>query len=241
MEKVKVENKVVEYEIITTKKFRQVVKVQFDEKYSDELNETKITPSDIGFGLGEEIEGDETKTFSTKIVNEPPDEFITYTYIGETDTIGKNLHYQGTNRVMDETKKILGWGNFVPTKTKSVLLFKSYSNCGNNNGNKIIYLTCSMNLVEQLWRSSKLKELSSYIIKYGYDRDADYLYDEYEVDNGLDFLTLIHKKRNGYDVKIWTYEVQKYIEFGKMVFERPFLFCNSNNDTQILLENQGNL
>ena len=32
------ENKVVEYEIITTKKYRQVVKVQFDEKYSDELD-----------------------------------------------------------------------------------------------------------------------------------------------------------------------------------------------------------
>ena len=41
------ENKVVEYEIITTKKYRQVVKVQFDEKYSDKLDETKITPSDI--------------------------------------------------------------------------------------------------------------------------------------------------------------------------------------------------
>ena len=30
----------------------------------------------------------------------------------------------------------------------------------------------------------------------------DELYDEDEVDNGLDFLTLIHKKRNGLDVKI---------------------------------------
>ena len=59
METVNEENKVVEYEIITTKKYRQVVKVQFDEKYSDELDETKITPSDINFGLGEEID-DET-------------------------------------------------------------------------------------------------------------------------------------------------------------------------------------
>ena len=45
------ENKVVEYEIITTKKYRQVVKVQFDEKYSDKLDETKITPRDIDFGM----------------------------------------------------------------------------------------------------------------------------------------------------------------------------------------------
>ena len=50
MENVNSENKVVEYEIITTKKYRQVVKVQFDEKYSDKLDETKITPSDIFFG-----------------------------------------------------------------------------------------------------------------------------------------------------------------------------------------------
>ena len=63
----KVENKVVEYEIISTKKFRQVVKVQFDEKYSDKLDETKITPRDIDFGLGEEIDGD--VSFTTKIVN----------------------------------------------------------------------------------------------------------------------------------------------------------------------------
>ena len=78
MENVNVENKVVEYEIITTKKYRQVVKVQFDEKYSNELDETKITPSDIDFGLGNEIDGETTHTFSTKIVNEPPDRFMTY-------------------------------------------------------------------------------------------------------------------------------------------------------------------
>ena len=106
MENVNEENKVVEYEIITTKKYRQVVKVQFDEKYSDELDETKITPSDIDFGLGKEIEGDETKTFSTKIVNEPPEKFMTYT------------------RFSEKNEPNLDWGNFVPNKeTKSVMYF----------------------------------------------------------------------------------------------------------------------
>ena len=42
MENVYEENKVVEYQIITTKKYRQVVKVQFDEEYSNRLDETKI-------------------------------------------------------------------------------------------------------------------------------------------------------------------------------------------------------
>ena len=83
MDNLSKENKVVEYEIITTKKFRQVVKVQFDEKYSDKLDETKITPSDIDFGLGEVMGDETTQTFSTKIVNEPPEKFMTYTYTGE--------------------------------------------------------------------------------------------------------------------------------------------------------------
>ena len=75
MENVNSENKVVEYEIITTKKYRQVVKVQFDEEYSNRLDETKITPSDIDFGLGEVLI-DEV-SFSNKIVDETPDRFLT--------------------------------------------------------------------------------------------------------------------------------------------------------------------
>jgi hypothetical protein len=202
MDNLSKENKVVEYEIITTKKFRQVVKVQFDEKYSDKLDETKITPSDIGFGEGEEVEGDETKTFSTKIVNEPPEKFITYTT------------YQSSK------DKELGWGNLVPTKTKSktksVLVFTSTSHRGNNNANKVVYLTCSMDVVEKLWESSNLKELSSYIVSY------DYLQvriggDEEKVDNGLQFLKLIHKKREGKDAFLWVYNLQDFIEYGSRV------------------------
>ena len=133
------ENKVVEYEIITTKKYRQVVKVQFDEKYSEELDETKITPSDVDFGEGEEVEDDKTTTFSTKIVNEPPDRFMTY--------------------VKQYNQTRLGWGNFVPNKTKvnSVLVSIHHSNRGNNNKNKVVFLSCSTDLVEQLWKSSKIK------------------------------------------------------------------------------------
>jgi len=211
MEQVKVENKVVEYEIITTKKFRQVVKVQFDEKYSDELDETKITPSDIVFDEGEEIKGDETITFSTKIVNEPPDRFMTY--------------------VNQYNKTMLGWGNFVPNKTKvnSVLVFVSHSNRGNNNKDKVVFLHCSTDLVEQLWKSSNLEELSSYIVSFDYlKRDSWFGRDtEEEVDNGLDILTLIHKKRNGQDTDVHLYEVQNYIEVGEMVY-RPHMYRNQD-------------
>ena len=104
MENVNSENKVVEYEIITTKKYRQVVKVQFDEKYSDELDEIKITPSDIDFELGEEMEGE--VSFSTKIVNETPDMFMTLSY---------------------SDKSPLCLSKVVPNGTKSVLHFLSNS------------------------------------------------------------------------------------------------------------------
>ena len=157
MENVNSENKVVEYEIITTKKYRQVVKVQFDEKYSDELDETKITPNDIDFGLGEEMDGEETKTFSTKIVNEPLE-----TGFRSPTTKNGLITFDG------ETKKKVRWGNFVPKETKSVLVYKSEYRYGKNNGDKIIYLNCPNDLVEQLWRSSNLKDLSSYIINYEY-------------------------------------------------------------------------
>ena len=207
MENVNSENKVVEYEIITTKKYRQVVKVQFDEKYSDRLDDNKITPRDIDFGLGEEIEGDETRTYTTKIVNEPPEKFITYTNLGN----GK-------------PQRDLGWGNFVPSKTKSVLVFLSFSGRGNNNKNKVVYLSCSMDLVEQLWESSNLKELSSFIVSYEYLISRWNWKGEPDADDGLDFLTRIHNKRTGKDTDIWIYEVQEYIEFGNWVVSHPHFF-----------------
>ena len=156
MENVNVENKVVEYEIITTKKFRQVVKVQFDEKYSDELDETKITPSDIDFGLGEEMKDEQTYNFSTKILNEPPETCFRRSQNGLI-TYNSNRH-----RFDGDSKKKVGWGNFVPKETKSVLVYQSHFRYGKNNGDKIIYLNCPIDLVEQLWRSSNFKDLSSY-------------------------------------------------------------------------------
>jgi hypothetical protein len=211
----KQENKVVEYEVITTKKYRQVVKVQFDKKYSNELNETKITPSDIDFELGEEIKGEETQTFSTKIVNETPDcssKFMTYLHLG------------------DRPKPRLGWGNFVPNKTKSVLVFKSNSCRGTNNMNKVIHLTCSMDLVEQLWKSSNLKELSSHIVSFQYllSRRDQKEEEIKEWENGLDFLKRIHIKRKSKPTEIWIYEVQDYIEFGKFVIYDPWLFSKGD-------------
>ena len=170
------------------------------------MDETKITPRDIDFGLGEEIEGDETKTFSTKIVNEPPEKFITY------------------NRICNKPEPTLGWGNFVPSKTKSCLVFVSTSGRGNNNKNKVVYLSCSMDLVEQLWKSSNLKELSSFIVSYEYLISRWNWKGEPDADDGLDFLTRIHKKRTGQDTKIWIYEVQEYIEFGNWVVQRPWIY-----------------
>ena len=169
MDNLSKENKVVEYEIITTKKFRQVVKVQFDEKYSDKLDETKITPSDIGFGEGEEVEGDETKTFSTKIVNEPLE-----TGFRSPTTKNGLITFDG------DTEKVVRWGNFVPKETKSVLVYKSEHRYGKNNGEKIIYLNCSYDLVEQLWTNSNFKDLSSYIISYEYLCDMVDHYKQYK-------------------------------------------------------------
>ena len=231
MENVNEENKVVEYEIITTKKYRQVVKVQFDEKYSDELDETKITPSDIDFGLGTELTDETTKTFSTKIVNEPLE-----TGFRSPTTKNGLITFGG-----DNDKKVR-WGNFVPKETKSVLVYKSEYSYGKNNGDKIIYLNCPNDLVEQLWRSSNLKDLSSYIISYEYIEDfigrerelrEDYSslfnyklediknsdiglhYDDDKVENGLDLLKTIYKKQNKSGVDLVVLEVQSYIGLGQ--------------------------
>jgi len=206
------ENKVVEYEIITTKKYRQVVKVQFDEKYSEELNETKITPSDIDFGeidlfpeAGREIKDAKTTTFSTKIVNEPPDGLITY--------------------VREHNGNKLGWGNYVPdkNKVKSVLVFVSHSNRGKNNTNKVVFLSCSTDELEELWRRpNTLPLLSSYIVSYDYLQNK--LWGEEEVGSGYEFLTVIDKKRNGQEIIISAYEVQDYIEFGEWGVSNPNRF-----------------
>ena len=182
MENVNSENKVVEYEIITTKKYRQVVKVQFDEKYSDELNETKITPSDIDFELGEEIDGD--VSFTTKIVNEKPDRFLTF---------------RNPNTLRDTPE--LFWGEVVPNGTKSVLKYTNNSGRGQHTTPLTIYLNCDHSLVEVLWSYSHIKELSSFIIDF-------FPHSSYE--NGLDILKTIYKLRKGTCVNICVYEVSYF-------------------------------
>ncbi len=196
------ENKVVEYEIITTKKYRQVVKVQFDEKYSEQLDETKITPSYIDFGEGEEVKDEKTTTFSTKIVNESPDRLITY--------------------LNHNNEKKLGWGNYVPdkNKVKSVLVYVSRTRRGKNNTDKVIFLSCSTHRLEELWKRSNLQDLSSYIVSYDY-LQRKFRFDEEEVGSGYEFLSVIDKKRNGKDTFISLYEVQDYIESGWQCVFRP--------------------
>ena len=172
MENVNSENKVVEYEIITTKKYRQVVKVQFDEKYSDELDETKITPSDIDFELGNEIDGE--VSVSTKIVNETPDRFLTFQHQDK------------------DTEKVLSWGEVVPNGTESVLTYQNKSSRGEYTDPMIIYLNCPHTLVEELWNDSKIKELSSYFVNF---KVQDVTVHPKMFDNGLDCLKKLYKKR----------------------------------------------
>ena len=186
MENVNEENKVVEYEIITTKKYRQVVKVQFDEKYSDELDETKITPSDIDFGLGNEIEGDETQTFSTKVVNEPPEKFMTY------------ISYEW------KIEPILRWGKVVPQGTKSVLYYENRGSRGQYRNPITIYFSCPHTLVVELWSNSKIKELNSHILGCGKLKE--------HFDTHLDCLKTIYKKRTGSQVNIIVSDVGFYHE-----------------------------
>jgi hypothetical protein len=159
MENVNKENKVVEYEIITTKKYRQVVKVQFDEKYSDELNETKITPSDIDFELGEEIDVDES--FTTKVVDETPDKL---------KTLYKLMTFSNEGSI--------SWGEVVPKGTKSVLTYNNFTWDGTNGEcfkhiPITVYLNCPYRLVEELWNSSKIKELSSYFVGYDFPKSLE--------------------------------------------------------------------
>ena len=98
-------------------------------------------------------------------------------------------------------------------------------------------------MVEQLWRSSNFKDLSSYFISYEYLRDwyieEDLLIekgldkseihngingerlvqvglydDDDRVENGVDLLKTIYKKQNKRGVSVDVYEVQKYVELG---------------------------
>ena len=117
------------------------------------------------------------------------------------------------------------------------MVYQSQYRYGKNNGDKIIYLNCPIDLVEQLWRSSNFKDLSSYIISYEYlDDMVDYNneyeysknlteeencnsniglhYDDDKVENGLDLLKTIYKKQNKKGVDIVVFEVQSYVGLG---------------------------
>ena len=210
MENVNSENKVVEYEIITTKKYRQVVKVQFDEKYSDELDETKITPSDIDFELGEEIDVDES--FTTKVLNETPDKL---------KTLYKLMTFSNEGSI--------SWGEVVPKGTKSVLTYNDHSWNGRsgrrfNHIPMTLYLNCPHTLVEELWNSSKIKELSSYIVSYDFPTSLGLSNYDLEklnshllniFDNGLDCLKTIKKHSCGEGVYVSVYDVRFYQLTGR--------------------------
>ena len=104
------------------------------------------------------------------------------------------------------------------------------------NKDNVVFLSCSTDLVEQLWKSSNLQELSSYIVSFDYliKRDVFLRRDtEIEVDNGLDFLTLIDKKRNRENTDIYVYEVKNYIEVGEMVYQ-PHHYHNEDGGGKIL-------
>ena len=188
--------KVVEYEVITTKKFRQVVKVQFDDMYSDKLNESKITPSDLDFGIGEEIDGN--VSFKTKVVRETPDKFMTFS-----------------------EKDSLSWGRVVPFGTQSVLTFGNSGSRGFTNS-VTIYLNCPLTIVEDLWSNSNIIELSTYIIDFdcithprlSTNKDGTHSFEcdsrKHLFENGSDCLKTIHKKRNGNDITITVFEVGHY-------------------------------
>ena len=235
MENVNSENKVVEYEIITTKKFRQVVKVQFDQKYSDELNETKITPSDIDFELGEEIDVDES--FTTKVVDETPDKL---------KTLYKLMTFSNEGSI--------SWGEVVPKGTKSVLTYNGF--CPRYVGQTdflkynpvTIYLNCPYRLVEELWNRPDIKELSSYIVSYDFPTSLGGQ-SNYEIlksssdlhhilDNGLECLKTIKQQSEEEGVYVGVYEVRFYQLTGRK--DIPKHYCSDwkeRNDYVVLHQN----
>lgn len=132
------------------------------------MDETKITPNDIDFELGEEIKG--KVSFSTKMVNEPPERFITFN---------------------GNTKRSLCWGRIVPNETSSVLNHTRTLVSGKELTSIIIYLNVPLDFVEYLWNSSKIKELSSYVISFDYFGER-YLYDDDET--SYDILKIVYEK-----------------------------------------------
>jgi len=216
MENVNKENKVVEYEIITTKKYRQIVKVQFDEKYSNDLNETKITPE--VFGLGSLVD-EKTHSVSNGVVNQQPDRFI-YSIKGDTSKISYGL------------------GRVIPNETMSVLTFSSEFDFGKYNRTKLIYLKCPLDEVERLWNSSKIKELGSYIVGFKYTElglgCGLKKPDEELFDNGFDILKIIHNKRKGNGVKVIVLDGYDYRRDGKYDYTR---FSDYDETKYIILVN----
>jgi hypothetical protein len=214
MELENTENKVVEYEIITTKKYRQVVKVQFDGNYPDELDETKITPSDLYFGEGKEMESEKTHTFTTKIVDEPIRTPLETTFHSVDDWSETKNTENGLITFTDGNKEKITWGNFVPKETKSVLEYTSCYDYGNNNEDSVLYLNCDMELVKKLWKPSKLEELSSHIISFYIDYHHYVNKTGKEKPSGLDWMKIIYKKQNKKGVNVVIYEVRKYVGMG---------------------------
>ena len=69
METVNVNNKkVVQYEILTTKKYRNLVNVEYDEKYSEYFDEKVVHSEKLDLGIGDEITEECSQSVSSKIV-----------------------------------------------------------------------------------------------------------------------------------------------------------------------------
>ena len=194
MENVNVNNKkVVQYEILTTKKYRNLVNVEYDEKYSEYFDEKVVHSEKLELGIGDEITEECSQSVSSKIVNEPPDKFLT---ISRQKTI-----YENEDGVEIPTKQLsLSWGKILPERTLSVFHFIKPQYNYTDDTERIIYLDCSMEMVKELWDKGDMRTLGSHII------ETEYMTKEKERER----LNRSYKRRKGSGVFINVYEVETY-------------------------------
>ena len=193
MENVNVNNKkVVQYEILTTKKYRNLVNVEYDEKYSEYFDEKVVHSEKLDLGIGDEITEECSQSVSSKIVNEPPDKFLTF----RQKTI-----YENEDGVEIPTKQLsLSWGKILPERTLSVFHFNPSPYNYSDDTERIIYLDCSMEMVKELWDKGDMRTLGSHII------ETEYKTKEKEREG----LNRSYKRRKGSGVFINVYEVETY-------------------------------
>ena len=193
MEHVNVNNKkVVQYEILTTKKYRNLVNVEYDEKYSEYFDEKVVHSEKLELGIGDEITEECSQSVSSKIVNEPPDKFLTI----RQKTINEN-----EDGVEIPTKHLwLSWGKILPERTLSVFHFNPTQYSYTDDTEMIIYLDCSMEMVKELWDKGDMRTLGSHIIETKYKTK----------EKEREGLNRSYKRRKGSGVFINVYEVETY-------------------------------